>query len=70
MSDRLGNNKVASRYAKALFESTLPLGQIDAVARDLSEMDQVFTSVPALKSSCNGKWKNQCWVGKKFTIPN
>jgi F-type H+-transporting ATPase subunit delta len=48
MSDRLGNNKVASRYAKALFESTLPLGQIDAVARDLSEMDQVFTSVPAL----------------------
>lgn len=48
MSNRLGNNKVASRYAKALFEGTLAAGQTDAVAHDLSEVNQVFVAVPAL----------------------
>jgi len=48
MSDRLGNSKVASRYAKALFEGTLSAGQTNAVLRDLSEVNTVFNTVPVL----------------------
>jgi F-type H+-transporting ATPase subunit delta len=48
MSNRLENNKVAARYARALFETTLAAGQVDAVARDLNEVNRMFTEVPAL----------------------
>lgn len=48
MSDRLENNKVASRYAKALFESTLDSGETEKVAKDLALVNDVMTSTPAL----------------------
>jgi len=49
MSNRLENNKVASRYAKALFESTTASGEVDKVSKDLASVNEMFTSVPALQ---------------------
>jgi F-type H+-transporting ATPase subunit delta len=48
MSNRLENNKVASRYAKALFESTLESGETDKVAHDLASVNELMTNVPTL----------------------
>jgi F-type H+-transporting ATPase subunit delta len=47
-NNRLDNNKVASRYARALFESTVESGDAKAVAQDLETVSAVFSQVPAL----------------------
>lgn len=50
MSDRLENNKVAARYARALFDSAVEANEADAVLRDLETVDAVFTQLPNLMS--------------------
>lgn len=50
MSNRLENNKVASRYAKALFESTLESGEASQVSADLVSVNTLMAQVPALVS--------------------
>lgn len=50
MSNRLENNKVAARYAKALFESVVATGEVDAVAKDLDNVNQVIQALPQLAS--------------------
>lgn len=50
MSKRLENNKVAARYAKALFESTLESGEVKQVADDLSSVNSLMAQVPTLIS--------------------
>lgn len=50
MSKRLENNKVASRYAKALFESTIESGESNQVATDLAAVGHLFEQVPMLLS--------------------
>ncbi len=50
MSNRLENNKVASRYAKALFESTVESGETNQVASDLNAVSSLFEQVPLLLS--------------------
>ena len=49
MSTRLENNKVAARYAKALFESTSASGEVDKVASDLAVAHELFQQVPSLQ---------------------
>jgi len=48
MSNRMYNNKVAARYAKALFESTVESGDADAVARDLEAVNTLMNQVRGL----------------------
>ena len=48
MSTRLENNKVAARYAKALFETTLEANDVEAVAKDLTSINELFQSVAEL----------------------
>lgn len=50
MSNRLENNKVAARYAKALFESTEASGEVDKVSNDLAAVNAVFQSVASLET--------------------
>lgn len=50
MSNRLENNKVAARYAKALFESTLQSNELETVAKALESAKQVFLQLPNLIS--------------------
>lgn len=48
-SDRLGNGKVASRYAKALFETVLALSpnELNQVAENLKSLADTLAQVPA-----------------------
>ena len=46
MSDRLENNKVAARYARALFDSTVDSGELQAVTSDLQAIDASLNQVP------------------------
>lgn len=48
MSTRLENNKVAGRYAKALFESVQQSGELDKVHQDLTAVNDLLTQVPQL----------------------
>ncbi|WP_303673686.1 ATP synthase F1 subunit delta [Vampirovibrio chlorellavorus] len=48
MSNRLENNKVASRYAKALFESVQESGEVDRVHEDLRTVSDLLSQVPEL----------------------
>lgn len=48
MGDRLDNNKVASRYARALFEGSVDAGEAASVAQDLETVNRIFTDVPQL----------------------
>ena len=48
MSNRLENNKVAARYARALFDSTVQAGEVDKVAHDLAQVNQLMAEAPAL----------------------
>jgi F-type H+-transporting ATPase subunit delta len=48
MSNRLENNKVASRYAKALFESTAASGESEVVSKDLTSVNDLFNQVSGL----------------------
>lgn len=48
MSKRLDNNKVASRYAKALFESTLENGETDKVSKDLEVVNALMGTESSL----------------------
>jgi F-type H+-transporting ATPase subunit delta len=50
MSTRLENNKVAARYAKALFDSVLESGETEKVAKDLEAVNQLLQQVPSLVS--------------------
>src|SRR5690349_8750949 len=50
MSTRLENNKVASRYAKALFDSVIESGEVDAVSKDLEAVNQIIQQLPNLIS--------------------
>lgn len=50
MSNRLENNKVAARYAKALFESTLESGDVNQVASDLAAVNTLMSQVSNLIS--------------------
>jgi F-type H+-transporting ATPase subunit delta len=50
MSTRLENNKVAARYAKALFESVVESGDVDAVSKDLETVNQIVQQLPSLIS--------------------
>lgn len=50
MSARLENNKIAARYARALFDSVIESGDVDAVARDLEAVDQLTQQLPTLFS--------------------
>jgi F-type H+-transporting ATPase subunit delta len=46
MAKRLENSKIASRYAKALFESVSASGEIEKVATDLQAIADILTQVP------------------------
>jgi F-type H+-transporting ATPase subunit delta len=48
MSNRLENNKVAARYAKALFESTTASGEAEQVSKDLTSVNDLFNQLPNL----------------------
>ena len=48
MSNRLENNKVASRYAKALFESVRQSGELERVHQDLNAVSDLMSQVPQL----------------------
>ncbi len=48
MSNRLENNKVASRYAKALFESVQETGEIEKIHEELKTVADLITQVPQL----------------------
>jgi F-type H+-transporting ATPase subunit delta len=48
MSERLVNNKVAARYARALFDSVADTKDAEAVRQDLDTLSQVFEQVPQL----------------------
>lgn len=50
MSNRLENNKIAARYAKALFESTLSTNEHEQVYQDLLSVNELFTQVPQLQT--------------------
>ncbi len=50
MSHRLENNKVASRYAKALFESTRNSGETAQVSQELNMVQGLMISAPELPS--------------------
>lgn len=50
MSSRLENNKVAGRYAKALFESVQHSGEVDAVHQDLQSIGELLVQVPQLST--------------------
>jgi len=49
MSNRMDDHKIAARYAKALFTSTLPTGEIEKVTQDLSLVKELFDAVPSLQ---------------------
>jgi F-type H+-transporting ATPase subunit delta len=46
MANRLENGKIAARYARALFESTVASGDVDKVAEDLNAIADVLSRVP------------------------
>lgn len=46
MAKRLDNSKVASRYAKALFDSTSDSGDVEKVAADLKALQDLLSQVP------------------------
>lgn len=48
MSNRLENNKVAARYAKALFESVRQSGELERVHQDLNAVRDLMAQVPQL----------------------
>lgn len=50
MSSRLENNKVAARYAKALFDSVIESGDVESVSKDLEAVDQLIQQLPKLLS--------------------
>lgn len=50
MSNRLENNKVAARYAKALFESTSASGEVEPVSKDLTSVNDLFNQVSGLST--------------------
>jgi F-type H+-transporting ATPase subunit delta len=50
MSSRLENNKVAARYAKALFESVVESGDLEAVSKDLEAVNEIIQQLPSLLS--------------------
>jgi F-type H+-transporting ATPase subunit delta len=50
MSIRLENNKVAARYAKALFESTASGGDLEKVHQDLLSISTLLAEVPQLNT--------------------
>ena len=45
---KLEENKVAARYAKALFEGASEVGVVEVVERELIHLDETFQKVPAL----------------------
>src|SRR5688500_12140819 len=48
MSNRLENNKVATRYARALFDSTAATGEVGQIAQDLASINSMIAQVPEL----------------------
>ncbi len=50
MSNRLGNTKVASRYAKALFDSVADTGELDTVAKDLTHINELLSQIKDLNA--------------------
>lgn len=50
MSSRLTDNKVAARYARALFEAASESGKLDEVVTDLNAVQALFQELPALSS--------------------
>jgi len=48
MGDRLDNSKVASRYARALFDATVASGDMEAVAVDLQAIGELLPQLPEL----------------------
>ena len=46
MSNRLGHNKIASRYAKALFQSVQQGGDLEQVHQDLKTINDLVAQVP------------------------
>lgn len=48
MASRLEDNKVAARYARALFEAASESGKLDEVVSDLNAVQQLFNELPAL----------------------
>jgi len=48
MSSRLTDNKVAARYARALFEAAADSGKLDEVVADLNAVQDLFKALPEL----------------------
>lgn len=50
MTNRLQDNKIAGRYAKALFEAALDSGKLDEVKADLETIQKLMAELPSLNT--------------------